>query len=139
MLFADFLRDQFDVQTMAEYGWFFGRQATDDTKKNESGTYALHTLGEDETIARLATGIKRFELPDEFNFIKIYQQVAGEAKGWRGRPGRLAEHLREPPAVSRGRRVLAEGNRGEPRPAATEQLQQRLDQIVGNWGRFEPS
>ena len=30
--------------------------------------YALHTLGEDETIAKLATGVKRFTLPDEFSF-----------------------------------------------------------------------
>ena len=51
---------------------------TDDTQEDESGTYALHTLGENETIARLATGIKRFKLPDEFNFIKIYQQIADE-------------------------------------------------------------
>ena len=72
-------RSQFGVQTMAHYGWLFGRMETDDTKKNESGTYALHTLGEDETIARLATGIKRFKLPDEFNYIKIYQQIADRA------------------------------------------------------------
>ena len=29
--------------------------------KNETGTFALHTLAENETIAKLATGIKRFE------------------------------------------------------------------------------
>ncbi len=40
-----------------------------------TGIWALDTLGEDETIARLATGIKRFKLPDEQNFIKLYQQV----------------------------------------------------------------
>ncbi|MHC4180944.1 MAG: alpha-2-macroglobulin, partial [Planctomycetota bacterium] len=71
--FADFLHNQFGVQTMAYFGWRFGRMQTDDTQQDESGTYALHTLDENETIARLATGIKRFELPDEFNFIKIYQ------------------------------------------------------------------
>ncbi len=87
MLFANFLHDQFDVQTMAEYGWFFGRAEVDDTQKNESGTYALHTLKETETIARLATGIKRFDLPEEFNFIKLYQQVAEEDKG-----SRLEDH-----------------------------------------------
>ncbi len=61
--FADFLLNQFGVQTMARRGWVFGRMQTDDTKEDESGTYALHTLGENETIAQLATGIKRFTLP----------------------------------------------------------------------------
>ena len=78
MQFAEFLLNQFGVQTMAQWGWRFGRMETDDTKENESGTYALHTLGENETIARLATGIKRFKLPDEFNYIKIFQEVAAK-------------------------------------------------------------
>ena len=44
MQLADFLRNQFGVQTLAQWGWRFGRMATDDTKEDESGTYALHTL-----------------------------------------------------------------------------------------------
>ncbi|HBF33949.1 TPA: hypothetical protein DDW35_05245, partial [Candidatus Sumerlaeota bacterium] len=40
---ADFLRQQFDVQTLAEYSWF-KRAPSDDDKKDESGTYAMHTL-----------------------------------------------------------------------------------------------
>jgi hypothetical protein len=78
---AQFYMNQFAPQTMSYWGLgrFFGLPATDDdTKKNESGTYALHTLQENETIAKLATGIKRFELPDEFNYIKIMQQIAAE-------------------------------------------------------------
>jgi len=47
----------------------------DDAQPDECGTYALHTLAENETIARLASGIKRFSLPDEFNYIKIYREV----------------------------------------------------------------
>ena len=80
MQFAEFLLNQFGVQTMAESGWRFGRAETDDTLEEQSGVYALATLGEDETIARLATGIKRFKLPDEFNYIKIYQAVASNPK-----------------------------------------------------------
>ena len=49
-----------------DVGWRFGRVETDDTREDESGTYALHTLKENETIARLATGVKRFVLPEEF-------------------------------------------------------------------------
>ena len=57
LIFADFLHGQFGVQTMAVGSWFRGASDDDDTKKDESGTYALHTLTDDETIARLATGI----------------------------------------------------------------------------------
>ena len=61
IVFADFLRSQFGVQTMARLG--FGRARPDADDK--SGPYALHTLSDDETIARLATGLKRFKLPAE--------------------------------------------------------------------------
>ena len=42
------------------------------------------TLKDDETIARLATGIKRFTLPDEFNPIKIYQTIADDPETGHG-------------------------------------------------------
>src|SRR5262249_8592146 len=67
MILANFCKSQYGVQTMAYYGGFRGG---DDGKENKSGTFALHTLADDETIARLATGIKRFKVPDEFNWIK---------------------------------------------------------------------
>ena len=83
---AQFLESQFGVQTMAEYGLFFGRlqedgaAASDGSSSNASerqtsSTWSLDTLGEDETMARLATGIKRFKLPPEFNFVSIYRQI----------------------------------------------------------------
>jgi uncharacterized protein YfaS (alpha-2-macroglobulin family) len=133
---ADFLLQQFGVETMAYYGWQFGRMQTDDTKQNESGTYALHTLGENETIARLADGVKRFELPDEFNYIKLYQQVAEKPDSSRRvdaleRLAQIFENRRQyPKAADHWRRCLALGQK--------KQYQERLNQIVGNWGRFEP-
>mgnify|MGYP003755221747 CR=1 FL=1 len=164
--FADFLQNQFGVQTMAQLGWRFGRIETDDTREDESGTYALHTLGENETIARLANGIKRFELPDEFNFIKILQQVAddvgqvGNNVGQVGnlspnnnsgqvnnlsygvealeRLARIFENRRQyPKAADHWRRLLKEFP--NERPQRRQAWQQQLDQIVGNWGRFEPN
>jgi len=134
---ADFCRSQYGEQTLAEYGNFFARQAEDDTKKNESGVYALHNLGEDETIARLATGIKRFKLPDEFNYIRIYQQIADEPKTGYGQQAvetlaDVFENRRQyPKAADYWRRAIKEyGNR--------DHHKQRLEQIIANWGRFEP-
>jgi uncharacterized protein YfaS (alpha-2-macroglobulin family) len=119
--FAEFLLNQFGVQTMADYGWFFGRAAeADETKKDESGTWELHTLGEDETIARLATGIKRFKLPDEFNYIRIFKELNDASQ----RLGQIFENRRQySKAAEYWKRA------GQP---------DRVDQIVGNWGQFEP-
>lgn len=41
VLFADFLRQQFGVQTMASRGWAIRDE--DDRRKDESGPYALRT------------------------------------------------------------------------------------------------
>ena len=146
---AGFLRAQFGVETLAQWSWFFGR---DSSGTDESGVYALHTLGEDETIARLATGIKRFKLPDEFNYIRIYQQVA-EGGPAAQIPGLLSKLLRESgssiPALE-ARVALAEefeNRRQYPRAAewwrkcieisGDAEYRNRLRQIEGNWGRFE--
>ena len=120
--FAMFLWNQFGVQTMADYRWFFGRAAeADETKKDESGTWELHTLGEDETIARLATGIKRFKLPDEFNYILILKELNDTLSNQK-----LAE--------------IFENRRQYPKAAEYYRRANELDhvnQIVGNWGQFE--
>ncbi|HTN75689.1 MAG TPA: alpha-2-macroglobulin, partial [Pirellulaceae bacterium] len=80
MHLAQFAVQQYAPTTMQQFNYgrrFFGLPVTDDdTQKNESGTYALDTLKETETIAKLATGIKRFDLPDDYNYLKIWQQVA---------------------------------------------------------------
>src|SRR5262245_46820731 len=69
MTFANFLHSQFGVASMGRVG--FGFRTEEEDRKNDSGTFALHTLKDEETIARLATGIKRFNVPDEFNFLKV--------------------------------------------------------------------
>lgn len=136
---ADFLRSQFGVETLAHYGWHFGRLATDDTR-DAGGTYALHTLKENETIAQLATGVRRFELPDEFNFIRLYQQVAEEAKdAYRlealVRLAEVFENRRQYPRAAQYWRQAIEAARDAQRKRS---FQNRLEQITGNWGRFEP-
>lgn len=135
---ANFFNQQFDVQTMANYGYLF--QATDDEdgKKDESGPFAVQTLSETETIARLATGIKRFKLPDEFNFIKLYLQIADNPKTGRGEEAltRLAavfENRRQfDRAVEFWNRSIKEYGVGH-----GQWKQKKVDQILNNWGQFE--
>ena len=89
---------QFGTQTMA--GLPFGGEPSVG-RPEASGPYAVDTLGDDETIARLATGIKRFKLPDEFNPIKIYQTIAGDPK-----TGRDEEALNTLATIFENRRQL---------------------------------
>ncbi|MBN1671918.1 MAG: alpha-2-macroglobulin [Kiritimatiellae bacterium] len=135
--YAQFLRRQFGVQTMASFGRYFQRGQPDDEREDESGTYALHTLGEDETITRLAVGIRRFKLPADFNFIRLYRRIAEAGKSSYGR--NALEQLAQ---IFEDRRQYAEAaelwQRNIREYGSTAHKQQRLDQIVGNWGQFEP-
>ncbi len=138
-VFAGFLRQQFGVETMASRGWRLPEQDEDDAKA-ESGTFALHTLGDDETIARLATGIKRFSLPPEFDFIRIYRELADNTKGGYAESAlnTLAEiftnRRQYETAAGCWKQSIKEFGAGH-----DNWKQKKLDQIVGNWGRFEPT
>lgn len=136
---ADFSRAQFGVPTLNTYGWIYPpRRSTEESEdEDESGTYALHTLGENETIARLATGIKRFELPDDYNFIKIYQEIAAEPRGGNGESAYT--QLSQIHEDRRQYKKAAEYWRTSIRDYGDRNnwKKQRLDQIIGNWGRFE--
>lgn len=132
MTFANFIRQQLGVQTMAYWGF---RGGDDDSK---TGTFALHTLKDDETIARLATGVKRFKIPDEFNWIKIYERVANRPKSTWGEQalGTLASEFEDRrqyvKAANMWQRAINDYG-----PGNNNWRQERLQQIVGNWGRFE--
>ncbi len=86
MSWAGLLNSQFSVDTLQESTWLWSRwsqaSSTDqDAEKKEgekTGVFDIHTLEDDETIARLASGIKRFKLPDEHNPIRIYQRLSGK-------------------------------------------------------------
>ncbi len=139
--FASFLRSQFGVQTMQQWGIALPRYGdhgapgrADD--EDESGPYAVHTLDDNETIARLATGVKRFTLPDEFNFIRIYQRLTEDDNGYAETCLQQLAQIYEdrqqyPKAAERWRESI---RRFKDR---NKYKRQRLDQIVGNWGRFE--
>jgi len=134
---ADFLHGQFGVQTMAGYG--LGRVSADDEKKNESGPYAVSSLAENETIARLAVGIRRFKLPDEFNFIKLYQQLGDGPKCTSGEKaldalGEIFENRQQyDRSAEYWKKDITTYGAGP-----HNWRQARVDQILGNWGNFDP-
>jgi uncharacterized protein YfaS (alpha-2-macroglobulin family) len=136
MQLANFFRAQFGVQTMAQYGRSF--RGGDDSGDRKSGTFALHTLKDDETIAKLATGIQRFTLPDEFNWIVIGERVAKRGKSASGEQardllaGEYEDRRQYDKSAAAWKTAIAEYGAGH-----DSFRQKRLDQIVGNWGRFE--
>ena len=137
---GEFCLNQFGVQTMAEYGWYFrGRDDdADDGKKNESGTYELHLLKDTESIAKLANGIKRFAIPDEFNYVKIFTDLAEGAGDYRkadamDQLARVYENRRQYPVAAQWWKKAIAISSGD-----TKKSRERaLEQIVGNWGQFE--
>ncbi len=151
-VFASFLHEQFGVQTMQQSGYarlmgrFDLREGADagpvednDARKDESGPYAVSTLKEDETIARLANGIKRFTLPDEFNFIKIFQQLGdgansdSVAENSLDELARLFENRQQyDRAAEYWKKVIEKYGAGQ-----NNYRKDALEQIVGNWAQFD--
>ncbi|MEI6809793.1 MAG: alpha-2-macroglobulin, partial [bacterium] len=117
--YAEFLHHQFGVETIADYGNYFRGRDPEEEKTETGSMYQLHTLGEDETIARLATGVKRFKLPEDVNFIAIYRKL-----GANDRLGEIFENRRQ---YDKAADCWQKAGRNE-----------RVEQILGNWGQFEP-
>ena len=125
---ADFLQSQFGVQTLARINVDFGFNTfVPQDSPAETGTFALQTLSDNETITRLATGLKRFELPDDQNHLKLFQQVESVQ-----RLAVLFENRRQYPRAAEYWQQAIDKNSNKPH------AQQQLNQIVDNWGRFEP-
>lgn len=137
---AHFLHDQFGVQTLRETRLFLPRADGVDTEVT-AGIWSLPTLKENETIARLANGVKRFTLPEEFNFIKIYQDIA-ETIGAEKKPyqeeslQQLASIFLNRQQYPRAAQYLEESLKRF--PSNPEGRKNQLQQITGNWGQFEP-
>ncbi|MBL0058850.1 MAG: alpha-2-macroglobulin [Elusimicrobia bacterium] len=162
---ADFLSGQFGVETLAEYGWFFGRLGeADGNSKDKAGVWQIHTLAEDETIAKLAGGIKRFRLPEDMNFISIYKELkaydrlaelfenrrqygqaadywkkAMEAQGqWETLKDKPLTYSTVPePRSPNGVRGRVDSFRQGLRNQVPVPAWERYRQILGNWGDFE--
>ncbi len=146
MIRAAFLESQFGVQTLAQFGVPIplSRIATANSDKQDAKTsvFTVETLGEDETIARLATGIKRFKLPDDQNYLKLYQQVADAGNKQSANDtelsalrnlGQLFENRRQYSRAAEFWKTAVERSSGDVR----DDFRRRLDQVVGNWGQFE--
>ena len=138
---AHFYRSQFGVQTLQNYMFYFSRIKLDRTEKeNEQvNSFSLESLKETETLARLATGIQRITLPHDVNFIRLYQQIdqMGKsvfAENALGQLARIFENRRQYVTAAKYIQQSIE-KYGDPH----QHKQKQLDQIILNWGQFEPN
>lgn len=128
-----FCRDHYDVNTLASYGWW-----SQPNVKERDGILQTSTLKETETIARLASGVKRFTLREDYQFIP----------GLRA----LMRMNKENPAQQAGDQLIQIFlNRSQFVEASTllkevielhgagsaNHRTELLKQITGNWSRFE--
>ncbi|WP_437193024.1 alpha-2-macroglobulin family protein [Planctomicrobium sp. SH527] len=134
--YANFLLSQFGVGTLRDAGIFLP-EAKDSLTKEE-GIWSLTGLSDDETIAQLATGPKRFKLPADANFIKLFREVAdGKSEGTAGAAlNSLVQIYLNRQQYPKATGVLKESLKRFPKDADGRAAQ--LKQIEGNWGDFEP-
>ena len=130
---AGFLHQYFGVRSLQNFGWY-QRMAMDDGEGDEGGVMQVHTLKDNETIARLANSVKRFELPDSQNFIKMYEEC------WDGGDAYSADRLVEIYLDRRQYKKAADllgivmATKGDD---DRESRKKKREQIVDEWGRFE--
>lgn len=135
--FAGFLQSQFGVETLQQWGIYLPRVDSDENQDAQQSIFALPTLQDNETIARLANGVKRFELPPEFHFIAIYQRLADDESHVAAEAlERLATISLNRMQYSKAANVLRHLRERFPGYHA-RQNEEQLEQIVDNWGAWQ--
>lgn len=131
---AAFLHQQFGVRSMQSFGWYH-RMAVADGEEEQAGIMQVHTLKDNETIARLANSVKRFELPDSQNFIKMYEELWDSGDAYSG--DRLVEIYLDRRQYKKAADLLGVilATEGDDK---SKRRQKKREQIVDEWGRFEP-
>lgn len=118
---AHFLHDQFGVQTLQQ-----GREPLEDATLAQ-----LAELSDEETLARLATGVKRFSLPEGSRYVQLFR----EHEAWTTLASIYRNRDQRPRAVEALRSALAEASS----KSEQKRLQGQIDQFVLPWVRFDPS
>ncbi len=128
-----FCQQHYDVSTLADYS----RWNQPDTK-NRDGMLQASTLQDTETIARLASGVKRFTLREDYQFIPALRALMRKNDPTSSNAGdelvQIFLNRNQYPKAAETLKEIIErhGPNGSQRPNL-------LKQITGNWSRFEPT
>lgn len=121
---ANFLELQFGVETIAY-------NMRNKIQSIKTGPYAIHLLKDDESIAKLATGVQRIKLPDDCNYIKIYKELIGTEYATLGMK-RLVEIYKNRRQYVKAANVLRKIIQIA-QPNEKKKYIDALNQITGNW------
>lgn len=137
-LFARLAQEWFGVKSIAQFGL---NLAMENEATRRDGIAALHTLKEDETVAHLATGPKRFTLPPEWDFMKLRRLLAEDATvanhlrvhSWRA----IAEELTDRRQFPRAAEILEKAEAVSEQDYDKTAIRAQIAQIRGHHGNFE--
>ncbi|NLF94355.1 MAG: hypothetical protein GX564_10760 [Oligosphaeraceae bacterium] len=140
-ILANYSCSLYGTQTLQDYFHLFTR-ASEEGQERTSALLALQTLEDDETVARLANGIRRFRLPPDYNFLALYAEVlerSQSVKGWQKE--RQAQILRRLAEIQENRHQPARALLWWQRLAQLqpEEGQRQAEKITGHWATFLPS
>ncbi|TWT63287.1 alpha-2-macroglobulin family protein [Rubinisphaera italica] len=135
---ANFAFGQFGVQTLGGYISLLRGSQDDDEADAAKGKFSVRSLNENETIARLANGVKRFEFPEEYNPIELFKQIVENPKTGYDESAlqslvRIFENRMQYPRAAEFLKTLIEKHGDNDNKSRAKQL----SQIVDPWGTFE--
>jgi uncharacterized protein YfaS (alpha-2-macroglobulin family) len=132
---ASFLHQQFGVQTLAAYSHYFAGGRAVLNQQDDPNPYEVHTLTDNETLAKLAIGVRRFDLPAEFNYIRLFKEIARSQD-----QGYADDALISLAGIYENRRLydLAVDYWTSYTKYNSAESRRHIDQITENWGIFEP-
>ena len=128
-----FCQNHYGVNTLASYGWWNQPEV-----KERDGILQASTLKETETIARLANGVKRFTLREDYRFIPGLRELMRAGKdspSWQAGDLLVQVFMNRnqlPAAAETLEEVIRLHGKG-----GNDQRPNLLKQIRGNWSRFE--
>ena len=126
--YAKFLDAQFGVHTLIRHGWLRPGGAAGEPDE-ETSALSVETLNDSETIARLATGVRRFTLPEGHRHIEIFRRVGA----WERLHDCYLDRNQRPKAAAALREAIEATELDDQR----ERLEAQLAQIVDPWLRFD--
>lgn len=132
MKWLRFCHQNYSVNTLASYSWW----SQPDVKERD-GILQASTLKENETIAKMANGVKRFELREDYQYIPGLRKLMRVKKNYSAeQAGDLlvqifmnrSQHVTAAKTLEEVIRLHGTGSK--------DQRKKLLNQIRGNWSQF---
>ena len=140
LILANYSCSLYGTQTLQDYFHLFP-DSSEEEQERTAGLLALQTLEDDETVARLANGVRRFRLPQDYNFLALYSDVLERSQAVPDWPTeRQAQILRRLAKIQENRHQPARALPWWQRYARLrpEEGQRQVEKITGRWATFLP-